>query len=462
MTAEAPDALGLAADVRAGRRSALEIAEAALARAGALNPKLNVFTTITAERARAEARAVDAAMAVGRDPGPLAGAPYVVKNLFDLKGEVTVAGSKISREDPPAAADATLVDRLRRAGAVCLGAVNMGEYAYDFTTENSHYGPTRNPRDLARSAGGSSGGSAAAVAAGIVPLALGTDTNGSIRVPASFCGIWGLKPTYGRLPRTGAFLFVESLDHVGPFARSVADLAAVYDALQGPDPRDPVCSGRPAEPVSGRGEAAPLRCARLGGYFEANAAPEALAAVERVAAALGAVRKVELPLPAIARAAAYTLTAAEGGHRHLARLRSRAADFDPGTRDRFIAGALLPAGWVLQAQKFRAAWRHEVRAAFAEADVLLAPATPVCATELGQQMMSPGGASLPVRANLGLFTQPISFVGLPVIAAPVPAPGRLPIGVQLIAAPWNEAALFQAARTLERAGVCAAPPADVP
>ena len=161
-------------------------------------------------------------------------------------GVVTLAGSKIDAERPPAAADARIVQRLVAAGAVPVGALNMDEYAYGFTTENTHYGPTRNPHDTARVAGGSSGGSAAAVAAGLVPLSLGSDTNGSIRVPASLCGIFGLKPTYGRLSRTGARPFVASLDHVGPFARSVADLAAAYDAMQGPDPDDPACAQTPA------------------------------------------------------------------------------------------------------------------------------------------------------------------------------------------------------------------------
>jgi 1-carboxybiuret hydrolase len=456
-----------ASDIRksiaSGASSASAIVEAALARIDAHNAALGAFTDVTADRARKKAAEIDASRSRGEEPGPLAGVPFAVKNLFDVAGLPTRAGSKINRDHPPSTLDATLVQRMEAAGAVLVGAVNMGEYAYDFTTENGHYGATRNPRDLRRSAGGSSGGSAAAVASGIVPIALGTDTNGSIRVPSSFCGIWGLKPTYGRLSRAGAFLFVESLDHVGPFARSVSDLAASYNAMQGPDFRDPACANRASEPVSaGGGDAPSLRCARLGGYFNSNASPEALEAVDRIAAALGSRGAVELPTPGLARSAAYIITAAEGGHRHLSRLRARAADFDPGTRDRFIAGALTPAGWLLQAQKFRAQWRDQVRSLFGDADILIAPATPVSATELGQEMMTLAGTSLPVRANLGLFTQPISFIGLPVIAAPVHIPGRMPIGVQLIAAPWCEAALFRAARILERDGVCAAPAAALP
>jgi AtzE family amidohydrolase len=285
----------IAAAVRAGEISAVAVTEAALARITARNPALNCFTAVTAERALANARAVDARRAGGIDPGPLAGVPFAVKNLFDLQGVVTLAGSRIDAERPPAAADARIVQLLIAAGAVPVGALNMDEYAYGFTTENTHYGPTRNPHDLTRIAGGSSGGSAAAVAGGLVPLSLGSDTNGSIRVPASLCGIVGLKPTYGRLSRSGARLFAASLDHVGPFARSVADLAAAYDIMQGPDPDDPACATRPSEPATpeiGRG-AEGLRIATLGGHFAATG--RAAAVVADAARALGAGRVVELP-----------------------------------------------------------------------------------------------------------------------------------------------------------------------
>src|SRR4029077_6073244 len=243
------DALTIAALVRGGAVSAVEVAEAALARIVARDPALNSFTAVTTGRALDDARAIDAALARGDDPGPLAGAPFAVKNLFDVEGLVTIAGSKIDCERSPAIADATIVRRLAAAGAVLVGALNMDEYAYGFTTENTHYGPAHNPHDPARVAGGSSGGSGAAVGGGLVPLALGSDTNGSIRVPASLCGIFGLKPTYGRLSRAGARLFAASLDHVGPPAGSVGRPAAAYDAMQGPDPSDPACAGRAVEPA---------------------------------------------------------------------------------------------------------------------------------------------------------------------------------------------------------------------
>ena len=455
----------IAAAVRAGQVSAAAVTEATLARIAHTHERLNAFTTVTAARARSEAAAVDQRLAAGVEPGALAGVPYSVKSLFDLAGIVTTAGSQVFSDAAPALHDATAVARLQAAGAVCVGAVNMGEFAYDFVTENAHTGSTHNPHDLTRSAGGSSGGSAAAVAAGLAPLSLGTDTNGSIRVPSSFCGLWGLKPTYGRLSRAGAFPFAASLDHIGPFARTVSDLALAYDAIQGADPRDPACTTRPVEPVLPRLESGidGLRIAVLSGYFSSGGDPAVHGAVERIAAPLGATRRVELPAVEQARAAAFVITASEGGRLHLERLRTRAADFDPAARDRLIAGAMLPAAWYLQAQKFRAWWRAQMLAVFRDVDVLLAPATPVPATRLGQETMTIGGRTLLVRPNLGLFTQPISFIGLPVVAAPVPgAAGPLPLAVQLIGAPWAEASLLRLARHLERHGICAAPAASLP
>ena len=238
-------AAAIAADVASGAVSAEAVARAALDRIAALDGRVGAFTAVTGDRALAKARSIDADRAAGRPLGPLAGVPYGVKNLFDLAGLTTLAGSRIARNDPPAARDAVLVERMEAAGAVCLGALNMGEYAYDFTGENLHHGPSRNPHDLDRMSGGSSGGSGACVAAGFAPLALCSDTNGSIRVPAALCGLFGLKPTYGRLGRSRTFPFVASLDHLGPVARSAADLALCYDALQGPDPEDAAWAGRP-------------------------------------------------------------------------------------------------------------------------------------------------------------------------------------------------------------------------
>jgi len=325
-----------------------------------------------------------------------------------------------------------------------------------------HDGPSRNPHDTLRMTGGSSGGSGGSVAGRLVPLSLGSDTNGSIRVPASLCGIFGLKPTYGRLSRARTFPFVTSLDHLGPFARTVGDLALAYDAMQGHDPDDPVCAQRPAEPSLPRivESIDGLKVAVAGGYFRKGAAPEALTALARVAAALGAKREIEIPEAARARAAAYVITATEGAALHLDRLRTRAHDFDPAVRDRLIAGAMVPATLVNKAQKFRRWYRARVLELFAEIDVILAPATPCTAPLIGQQTFVLDGVELPVRANLGIYTQPISFIGLPVVAVPVPLK-PLPIGVQIIAAPWREDAALKVARALERAGVATAPTPEI-
>lgn len=455
MTATATE---IAAQVRGGELSATEVATAALGRIAADNERFNCLTEVTADRALAEAAAVDAARSRGDRLGPLAGVPYVAKNLFDVAGLTTLAGSRINAGNPPAVADATAVARLRDAGAVLLGAANMDEYAYGFTTENSHYGPTRNPHGPEHVAGGSSGGSAAAVAAGLTPVALGTDTNGSIRVPASFCGVFGLKPTYGRLSRAGVFLFAASLDHIGPFARSVGDLAALYDVLQGPDPGDPVCTTRPVEPAgaslaAGVGD---LRLAVAGGYFAEGGEPEAAAAVGRVADALGATRRVELPESARARAGAFVMTTTESGNLHLANLRERPGDFDPLIRDRLLAGAMTPSNWYLQAQRFRRWYRGRVLALFRDVDIILAPATPCVAPKIGQETITLDGVELPTRPSMGLYTQPLSFIGLPIVVVPVATGGPLPIGVQVIAAPWREADALRVAAALEASGVAVA------
>jgi len=454
----AAGALAVAAEVRARRVTAREVTREALERIRVRDPRLGCFTAVLEDSAARDAEAVDAALARGGDPGPLAGVPFAVKNLFDVTGLATLAGSKINAGHPAATCDATVVARLRGAGAVLLGTLNMDEYAFGFTTENAHHGPTRNPHDPTRVAGGSSGGSAAAVAGGLVPLALGSDTNGSIRVPAALCGVYGLKPTYGRLSRAGAALFGISFDHVGPLASSVGDLAAAYDVMQGPDPADPVCAGREVEPCGPRLDEGTrgLRVAVADGHFATRGEPEVFAAVQSVADSLGTARRVTIPENDRARAAATIITSSEGASLHMEDLRSRPMDFDPMTRDRFLAGALVPVALYVRAQRFRTWYRARVREVFADVDVLLAPTTPFPAPRIGQDVIAVAGVEVPMRPMLGLYTQPLSFIGLPVISVPVAGPHPLPLGVQLVAAPWNEVALFRVAAALERDGVTAA------
>ena len=450
---------GVAETVKAvqnGETTAHAVMVAALGRIEANNERLGAFTDVLRDRAMARAGAVDVAVQAGKKL-PLAGVPFGAKNLFDIAGLRTRAGSKINRENQPAKADAALIAKLEAAGAVCVGALNMGEYAYDFTGENTHDGPSRNPHDLSHMSGGSSGGSATAVAAGLVPLALCSDTNGSIRVPASLCGLFGLKPTYGRLSRHGTFPFVASLDHLGPVARSVEDLALSYDAMQGFDEADPASIKRPLEAVSGRLErgSAGLRIAVADGYFTGDA--EVREVIQHVATALEVTRKITVPEAQTARAAAFLITMAEGSNLHLERLRTRPQDFDPEVRDRLLAGALLPAGWVETAQKFRRVYHDEMLKLFEEVDIILAPATPMRAPKLGQKTAVFGGVEMPVRPNLGIFTQPISFIGLPVAVAPIWIEGhKLPLGVQVIAAPWREDFALRVARQLEKTGTAKA------
>jgi 1-carboxybiuret hydrolase len=444
-------AAAVAGAVRGGQASAVAVVERALVRIAERDAALGAFTAVLADRARTRAAWVDRE---GRHL-PLAGVPFAVKNLFDIAGVTTLAGSRINRDLPPARADATAVRCLEAAGAVLVGALNMGEYAYDFTGENAHDGPSRNPHDPARMAGGSSGGSGAAVAGGLVPLALGSDTNGSVRVPAAFCGLFGLRPTYGRLSRGGTFPFVASLDTVGPLARTAEDVALAYEAMQGADPADPSCAGRAREPARLGEGIEGLRIGVLGGYFRENAGPEAWAALERAAAALPLSGTADLPDAALARQAAYVVTAVEGSALHLGRLRSRAAEFDPEVRDRLIAGALVPSSLYVAAQRYRRAAREAAMPLFERFDALLAPSTPCAAPPLGAKVLSLGGRELPLRASIGLLTQPLSCLGLPVAAVPVVGPG-LPLGVQVAAAPWREDVALRVAAHLERAGVARA------
>lgn len=455
------------ADVRSrlltGDLSAREIARATLEAITAANPEINAWTRVTERRMLAEADNIDRLRHAGQPLPALAGIPYAVKNLFDVAGETTLAGARLFERDPPAATDSRAVQRLTQAGGLLSGMLNMDAYAYGFTTENSHYGTTRNPHDMQRIAGGSSGGSAAAVAAGLVHFSLGSDTNGSIRVPASLCGIFGLKPTFGRLSRVGSHPFVPSLDHIGPFARHVADLACVYDALQGRDPDDDAQADQPlmaTGPLLTRGLDG-LRCGVLGGYFAHYCDDDARAAVQKVAYNLNAREEYHFAEAELARSAAFIISASEGGNQYLPALRSEPGRFEPHSRERLLAGAMIPAAWYLQAQRFRRHVRDRVRSLFRHVDILLAPATPCSATLAGQQTMVINGHTLPVRASMGMLTQPLSLPGLPVVTVPLRTAAGAPIGVQLIAAPFNEQACLRAAWALESMGCTVARAAEI-
>jgi aspartyl-tRNA(Asn)/glutamyl-tRNA(Gln) amidotransferase subunit A len=428
-------ALEIAAAVRSGRLSALGVVEQCLADLAHEAPPLVAVTRILSERARVEAAEVDAMLAAGRDPGPLAGVPYGVKDLFAVAGLPNDAGSTLYAAAPPETRDAEAIARLRGAGAVLVATLNMDEFAYGFATINARHGTTRNPHDLERLAGGSSGGSAAVVAAGLLPFSLGSDTNGSIRVPASLTGLYGLKPGHGDLPMGGVFPFAESFDDIGPFALTAADMACIWQVLSG---RAAVDHG------------APLRVARLGGRFTQNVDPDLTAALDEIAPGAPT---IELPDIARARSAAFVITAYEGGHLHKDALARDPLAFDPATRDRLFAGALLPDALYERAQAFRAAFKEKVRGLTADFDILLAPATPCVAPLVADPRIKIDGALSPARADLGIHSQPISFTGLPALAVPLRRPGKLPLGVQLIGRPHGEAALFRFAAMLETRGL---------
>ena len=430
-------AIVIAEKVRCGALSAQLILENVLADIQLRNDSFNCFTRVLAETARKAAQVIDQKVIAGVDPGPLAGVPFGAKDLFDIAGIPTTAGSKLRLNAPAAKSDAEVVARLKRAGAILIGTLNMDEFAYGFATVNAHFGPTRNPHDPSRLAGGSSGGSAAAVAAGLVPIALGSDTNGSIRVPASLCGIWGIRPADNVIPMNGVFPFVEILDTVGPFARSLAELVLVYDLLS-----DSKRSFSDLQP----------RVARLDGWFERNADPEALQAVDAVMKHLGSYAVAKMPEAEAARSASHLMTAAQGGAFHLESLRHQAMDYDPAVRDRLLAGTMLPAGNYLKAIAFRKYYRDKIRDLFNRFDILIAPSTPVAAPRIDQATMIVDGKPTPARANLGLYTQPLSVAGIPIVSAPLNRPGRLPFGLQFATCPGREGMLFQLLSQLESDG----------
>ncbi len=378
---------------------------------------------------------------------PLAGVPFAVKDLFDLRGLPTTAGAAMRVDAAPATRDAEVVRRLKQAGAVLVGTTNMDEFAYGFATVNAHFGTTANPHDRQRLAGGSSGGSAAAVAAGLVPFALGSDTNGSIRVPAALCGIYGLRSTQGQVPLDGVFPFVDALDVAGPFARSLDLLQCVHEVM--------------AQVALAPVDVASLRVARLGGWFDANLDPALRAGLLGIAQALDATQLIELPQAKASRMAAFVMTAIEGAHLHRPTLQTQPDAFDPAVRDRLLAGLLQPAQVLLDVQHFAAWFGTAMAQLWEQVDVLIAPAVPCVAPRIDQATIEIDGQPVSARANLGIFTQPLGLAGCPVLSVPLWRPGQLPLGVQLIAAPGREDRLFAVARQLEALGLTGAHPPEV-
>ncbi|AXN02366.1 Asp-tRNAAsn/Glu-tRNAGln amidotransferase A subunit-related amidase [Candidatus Purcelliella pentastirinorum] len=438
-----------------GDLSAMEIAESTLHAIKKYNPIINAWTEITSNRMFKEANLIDKYLISGKKLSKLVGIPYAVKNLFDVRGYVTLVGSILFANNPVAKCDAYLIDRLSSNGALLSGMLNMDAYAYGFTTENSYYGTTRNPYDLNRIAGGSSGGSAAAVAAGLVHFSLGSDTNGSVRVPSSLCGVLSLKPTFGRLSRTGMYPFSYSLDHAGYFARNIGDLVDVYNVLQGIDEKDLSQSTKSKDKIflDYNNSINSIRFCLLSGYFYTWCNDEVRNIIDIVSKALGVKDDIDLSDVELARSSAFIITAAEGGNLYWSRLLDTPELFEPFSRERLLAGSIIPANWYIKAQRFRTYFRHKVNDIFNNFDVLIAPATPCSATMIGQKFIRINNTDLLIKSNMGMLTQPISFIGLPVITVPIRVGDNLPIGIQLIAAPFKEDLCFKAALLLEKKGL---------
>ena len=450
--------LEAAAGLRARRLSAVELATAAVARIERHNGSLRAFITVTAEQAMEQARQADRELAAGQDRGPLHGIPVALKDLFYTKGVPTTAGSKVYAQFVPDH-DATVVERLRAAGAVMLGKLNMHELAYGTTSANPHYGTVRNPWNLEHSPGGSSGGSGAAVAARMVFLALGSDTGGSIRIPAAYCGTVGLKPTYGRVSRHGVLPLGFSLDHVGPLARSVRDAAIGLNAIAGPDRRDPTASRRPTVDYVPEAECS-IRGMRIGfpeNFFFDRLDPDvesavrgAIARAESLGAAVKAVRLPDMDaLNAVAR---------------IVLLAEAAAVAEPYREDRGLFGAdvlalldqgrLVAATDYVNAQRLRRKMRREFDQVWKEVDCLITPATPNAAPRIGQATVRLGGQDEDARLAATRLARGINALGYPALAMPCGlSAARLPVGLQIIGPAFEEALIARIGAALEDGGV---------
>ena len=438
--------------------SPVEVVRTYLERISGLDPTVRAFITVSADAALEAARAAESVLMAGHPVGPLHGVPWAPKDLYSTKGLRTTGGSKILGEWVPSE-DSTVVARLTRAGAIVLGKLNMHEFAYGPEGINAHSGDTRNPwsADAHRIAGGSSSGSGAAVAAALAPGSLGSDTGGSIRIPASLCGITGLKPTYGRVSRAGVLPLAWSMDHVGPMTRSARDCALMLSAIAGYDPADPTTSVLPVPDYGAAltGDVKGLRVGLLRAHFTDPAAPEVRAAVEGVAKQLeqgGAlVDDVNLTQVIHVATASAAIVASEALAYHAPWMRSRAQDYQPDVRERLRLGAFVNGAHYVRAQQIRALVAREIDEALARRDVLLAPATPLVAPVLGERETALGDGPSDVRAALLRCTRPFNFSGHPACAAPCGfTAAGLPIGAQIVGRPFDEATVLRVVDAYQR------------
>ena len=450
---------GLARMIAAKQVSPMEVVSAHLARIDALDGKLRAFITVMRESAVDAARAAEARVVAGDRLGPLHGVPIGLKDLYHTKDAPTTGGSKILAGGGPTE-DATVVARLRAAGAIVLGKLNMHEFAYGPEGLNEHYGSAWNPWDAKthRIAGGSSSGSGVAVAAGLCAGALGSDTGGSIRIPAALCGITGIKPTYGRVSRAGVLPLAWSLDHVGPMARSAADCALMLAAMAGPDPKDPSTSPLPVPDYAAAlsGDIKGIRVGVLRPFFLDAAGMVLRQAVEQAVkdlAGLGArIDDARLSLAEHAVGASFAVIASEALAFHETWLKERPGDYQSDVRERLKMGAFVSGPQYVRGQRVRTLIRDEVSAALERVDVLLAPATPIVATALGQHEVTIEHETSDVRAALTRFTRHFNMSGHPACAVPCGfTAAGLPIGMQIIGRPFDEATVLRVADAYQRA-----------
>ncbi|CAI3937376.1 AtzE family amidohydrolase [Commensalibacter communis] len=434
----------ISTNIRSGHYSAHDIVTHYLNLIQKTNSSIKSVTRILEERALKAAHHIDSLIASGKDPGPLAGVPFGVKDLFDLEGEITTSGSQVFNHEKPASKDAAVIQSLCEAGAIPIATLNMDEFAYGFITDNSYYGITRNPHDTSRFAGGSSGGSAASVAAGILPFSLGSDTNGSIRIPAALCGVWGIRPTYNSMPMQGVYPLSESCDTVGPFCQNSTDLKIICDVMAG-------TFNSSVNTLSLN-----LKVAQLGGWFERDVNPEILKVIQDIMVLFQSDKKIELQYVEQARIASYLMTASEGGALHLPILRKYPLKYDPDTRDRLIAGAMLPASSYLQAKKIEQWFKIYINTLFKEYDLLIAPTTGDIAPKIDDPVVTVEGKSVSAYTNIGIYTQSLSLTGCPILSVPITRDGNLPFGLQIMAKPFQEHLLFEVGAMLEQKGIAKA------
>jgi aspartyl-tRNA(Asn)/glutamyl-tRNA(Gln) amidotransferase subunit A len=434
--------------------SATDVVTERLKQAQSSQPTLNAFTMIDHDGALAAAAALDERIADGEDVGPLAGVPIAIKDLIDHAGRPTTAGS--SMPVPNAETSATVVKRLEASGAIIIGRTGLHEYAFGFSSENHWFGPVRNPWDTTLSPGGSSGGSGAAVAAGIVPAALGTDTGGSVRVPAALCGVVGLKVTHGRVPLTGVFPLAPSLDTVGPLAGSVADAALVYLAMAGHDSSDPWSSPRP---VVGPGAPTDLRHLILGIPHPWVDLPQTDLVADSFAAAIRALRTagatlVDLDLPDLvpAKELEYSVYP-EVAVVHQDRWHRHPESYGPDVSRRLGEVFDIDPLDYVRAQEWRARLRHRAEAALVECDFLITPAVAAAAKPIGKEMIQVGGKSVSYRPALSRYSALVNHIGLPAITIPLDMDSIPPPSLQIIGHAWEEHRLLEMGAALERCGL---------